>query len=137
MNRLLPPLRLRWKDLLVLAATLIVIAVMLMIVQPQRLLQSRYQPDPAFDALLRSVTTDFRKIIVLMDGAENLNEAVRARCVSAGRQIFWHKQQTIAQIQQKLSANATRQLIQYLTRSGSGLHDADKLAFLDIVEELD
>jgi len=137
MDRLLPPLRLRWKDLLVLAATLIVIAVMLMVVQPQRLLQSRFHPDPAFDALLRSVTTDFRRIIVLMDGADTLNDAVRARCLSAGRQIFWHKQQTIAQIQQKLSANATRQLIQYLTGTSAGLHDADKLAFLDVVEELD
>jgi peptidoglycan/xylan/chitin deacetylase (PgdA/CDA1 family)/uncharacterized caspase-like protein len=140
MDRPLPHLRLRWKDLIVLAATLIVIAVLLIWVQPQRLFQIPFQPDPALDASFRSLTDDFRKIIVLMDGADTLDDAARNRCLSAGRQIFWRKQHTIEQLNQTLAgsrnSNAIRQLVQYLG-GGSGLHDADKLAFLDIVEELD
>jgi peptidoglycan/xylan/chitin deacetylase (PgdA/CDA1 family)/uncharacterized caspase-like protein len=132
-------LRLRWKDLIVLAGTLLVVACLLVWVQPQRLLQIRFQADPALDASFRSLTGDYRKIIVLMDGADTLDQVARNRCVSAGRQIFWHKQQTIEQIDHKLVSNTDgiQQLIHYLTGAGSGLHDADKLAFLDIVDELD
>jgi peptidoglycan/xylan/chitin deacetylase (PgdA/CDA1 family)/uncharacterized caspase-like protein len=137
----LPHVRLRWKNLVVLGAALLVIACLLIWIQPQRLLQMRFHPDPALDAAFRSVTDDFRKIIVLMDGADSLDESVRNRCRFAGRQIFWHKEQTIGQLNQKLAgagdSNAVRQLIQYLTGTSSGLHDADKLAFLDLVEEMD
>jgi peptidoglycan/xylan/chitin deacetylase (PgdA/CDA1 family)/tetratricopeptide (TPR) repeat protein len=140
MDRPFPPHRLRWRDLIVLAGTLVVVAGLLIWVQPQRFLQPRFQPDSALDTALRSLTADFRNIIVLMDGADTLDESVRARCLSAGRQIFWRKQQTLEQIRQKLasqSSNAVQQLIQYLGASNSGLHDADKLAFLDLVEEMD
>jgi peptidoglycan/xylan/chitin deacetylase (PgdA/CDA1 family)/uncharacterized caspase-like protein len=135
----IPHLRLRWKDLIVLAGTLLAIACLLIWVQPQKLLQMQFRRDPALDAGLRAVTDDFRKIIVLMDGADALDETVRNRCVSAGRHLFWHKQRTLEQINQKLTSNTDgiRQLVQYLTGTGAGLHDADKLAFLDAVEELD
>jgi len=123
-----------------LAVALVVAASLLLWVRPQRFFQPRFQADPALGAAFASITEDFRKIIVLMDGAESLDDALRARCVAAGRQIFWRKQRAIDQLDQRLSqagsGNGVRQFIQYLTTDG-GLHDADKLAFLDIVEELD
>src|SRR6516164_7653971 len=140
MDRFVPPIPLKWKKLIALAAALVAVASLLLWVRPQRFLQPSFQPDPALDAAFKAITEDFRKIIVLMDGAETLDDAVRARWVSAGRQIFYRKQSGIQQLSARLAApgseNAVRQLIQYLT-AGAGLHDADKLAFLDVVEELD
>src|SRR5215470_2301077 len=103
MDRPFPSHRLRWRDLIVLAGTLIIVACLLIWVQPQRFLQPQFRPDPALDVALRSLTAYFRQIIVLMDGADTLDEAARARCLSAGRQIFWRKQQTLEQIRQKLT----------------------------------
>jgi len=139
MDRLVPPLSLKWKKLIALAAALVAAACLLMWIHPQRFLQPRFQPDPALNASFAAITDDFRKIIVLMDGADGLDDVLRARCLSAGRQIFWRKQHALEEIKGRLSGtrgeSGVRQLIQYLT--GPGLHDADKLAFLDLVEELD
>jgi peptidoglycan/xylan/chitin deacetylase (PgdA/CDA1 family)/uncharacterized caspase-like protein len=135
-----PPLAIKWKPLVVLAAAVVAAAWLLNLVHPQRFFQSRFKPDPALDRALVSVTDDFRRIIVLMDGAETFDDAARARCVNAGRQIFYRKQRAIQDLTQKLvgarNENGVRQLIQYLA-TGGALHDADKLAFLDLVEELD
>ncbi|HEY1493237.1 MAG TPA: polysaccharide deacetylase family protein [Candidatus Solibacter sp.] len=139
MNRLVVPLKLNRKKAVLLTAALVAMASLAMWVRPQRYLQPRFQIDAALDTAFRSVTTDYREIIVLMDGAETLDDAARERCRNAGRQIFFRKQQAIEGLKQRLGArggeNGIRQLIQYLT-TGAGLHDADKLAFLDLVEEL-
>ena len=139
MNRLVIPLKLNRKKAVLLGAALVVMASLAMWVRPQRLPELRFQPDAALDSAFRSVTTDYREIIVLMDGAESLDDAARERCRNAGRQIFFRKQQAIEGLARNLGArgneNGIRQLIQYLT-AGVGLHDADKLAFLDLVEEL-
>ncbi|HJZ99924.1 MAG TPA: polysaccharide deacetylase family protein, partial [Candidatus Solibacter sp.] len=141
MNRLLPPLRVRWQKMLALGGILIGAACLFLWVQPQRFFQSHVQPDPELDRTLSAITADFRKIIVLMDGAESLDPTLRERCVWAGRQLFWRKQNAVNQLQQKLSSpageNGVRLLTRYLSAASSGLHDADKLAFLDLVEELD
>ena len=76
-----------------------------------------------------------------MDDAEALDETDRARATAAGRVLYWQKQHTLAEISGKLAGggkrdtDGIRQLIGDLT-SDPSLHDADKLAFADLVEEL-
>jgi peptidoglycan/xylan/chitin deacetylase (PgdA/CDA1 family)/uncharacterized caspase-like protein len=100
--------------------------------------QPRDRDDKALAASLNAVTEDYRRIIVLMDGSESLDDALRARCVAAGRLIFYHKQQAMEELGRKLAGNrpGVRQLVRYLSTNTS-LHDADKLAVLDLVEGLD
>jgi peptidoglycan/xylan/chitin deacetylase (PgdA/CDA1 family)/tetratricopeptide (TPR) repeat protein len=128
----------RYKTLVILGAALAGVAALLFFVRPSRLLQPRLQLDPALESALIGVTQDYRKIIVLMDGADALDDARRERCLAAGRQIFWRKQRAIDDLDRRFTehanANDLRQLIQYL--SAGSLHDADKLAFLDLVEEI-
>jgi len=93
--------------------------------------------DPAVKVALQSVTDDYRRIIVLVDGNDTLDDATRARTVAAGRLIFYRKQQALNDLTQKLDTNrGVRQLVRYLD-DDPALHDADKLAFLDLVETLD
>src|SRR5689334_18709783 len=96
----------------------------------------RVRNDRALRPSLDNITTNYRRIIVLMDGAENLDAAMRARCRSAGRRIFWEKQAAIAELAQNLETEPRniRQVIDYLR--SSSLRDADRLAFLDLFEEL-
>ena len=129
----------KYKTLVILVAGLAGVAGLLFLVRPSRFLQPRLPADPALAAALDGITGDYRKIIVLMDGAEGLDDATRERCLAAGRQLFWRKQRSIEDLRGKLTerpaSHAVRQLIQYLT-AGPSLHDADKLAFLDLVEEI-
>ena len=128
----------RYRTLVILSAALAGVAALLFFVRPSRLIQPRLQLDTALETALTGVTGDYRKIIVLMDGADALDDATRQRCVAAGRQLFWRKQQALAQLTDRFTAHANtrdlRQLLQYLN-SGT-LHDADKLAFLDLMEEV-
>lgn len=98
--------------------------------------------DPALQSSLDSVLRDYRKIIVLMDGEEALDDQTRSRCLLAGRKLFHDKQQTLEQITDRLTSDyhrkntdSIRQLTSYLSDEPS-LHDADKLAFLDLIDEL-
>ena len=75
-----------------------------------------------------------------MDGAEALDEATRARSTAAGEALFWRKHRALDEIARLLAEPSRRearlqQLIHYLTGNAS-LHDADKLAFLDLVSDL-
>jgi peptidoglycan/xylan/chitin deacetylase (PgdA/CDA1 family)/tetratricopeptide (TPR) repeat protein len=94
--------------------------------------------EPSLAATLNAIRDDYRRIIVLMDGAESLDDALRARCVAAGRMIFYRKQRGIDELEQRLAGHPLRirQLVRYL-QDERGLHDADKLAFLDLVETLE
>lgn len=93
--------------------------------------------DPALTVALRSVTDDYRRIIVLIDGSDSLDNSTRDRAVAAGRVLFYRKHQTLADLGKKLdSSRGVRQLLHYLSDDPS-LHDADKLAFLDLVDSLD
>ncbi|HYW46686.1 MAG TPA: polysaccharide deacetylase family protein [Bryobacteraceae bacterium] len=126
------------KTLVVVAAGVAAIAALLFFVRPGRLLPTPYRPDPALEATLNSVLDDYRRIIVLMDGAESLDDATRARYANLGRILFWRKTSALEDARRKLSPgnnDGIRQLIQFLS-SNPALHDADKLAFLDLVEEL-
>jgi len=104
-------------------------------------LQSRpeaFHRDAALQTSLNGITEDYRKIIVLVDGSETLDPPARARAIGAGRILFWHKHQQLDELTAKLhqSPDAIRQLIYYLTQDHT-LHDADKLAFQDVVDDLD
>ena len=98
-----------------------------------------FRPDAALQTALDGVRDDYRQIIVLMDGAETLDSDTRARATAAGRLLFYRKQHAFEDLGAKLAADkkgdGTRQLVHYLTADAS-LHDADKLAFSDLVEEL-
>lgn len=108
-----------------------------------------FRPDPALQTSLDGIMQDYRKVIVLVDGAESLDDDTHARAISAGRMIFYRKQRAIDEVSGTLAAqyresaasrfrkggDGVRQLLQYL--GGAQLHDADKLAFLDLVEELE
>jgi peptidoglycan/xylan/chitin deacetylase (PgdA/CDA1 family)/tetratricopeptide (TPR) repeat protein len=123
-------------------------AVALFLVRPH--LPAGFRSDPALQASLDGITQDFRKIIVLVDGAGTLDEATHARAIAAGQMIFWRKHHALEDVTASLSAqyrdaaharfrtgaDGVRQLLQYLGANPQ-LHDADKLAFLDLVEELD
>jgi peptidoglycan/xylan/chitin deacetylase (PgdA/CDA1 family)/tetratricopeptide (TPR) repeat protein len=113
------------------------LACLLFFIQPLR-----FHQDPALAAALQSVTDSYRKIIVLVDGAEDLDPATHARAIAAGRLLFYSEHRTIDELTARLSGEyerkqtgGIRQLLQYLT-SDKTLHDADKLAFLDLVEQL-
>jgi peptidoglycan/xylan/chitin deacetylase (PgdA/CDA1 family) len=96
-----------------------------------------FHRDTALKTVLEEITDDYRKIIVLVDGAEALDPAAQARATAAGRILFYRKHQALNELSAKLeqSPDAVRQLIYYLTQDRT-LHDADKLAFQDIVNHL-
>jgi len=96
--------------------------------------------DPTVQSAETGIVGDYRKIIVLMDGVDALDEAARARCLAAGRALFYRKHRALDDLGRQLAEPAgqqarLQQLIRYLTEDRS-LHDADKLAFLDVVDEL-
>jgi peptidoglycan/xylan/chitin deacetylase (PgdA/CDA1 family)/tetratricopeptide (TPR) repeat protein len=115
------------------------VASLLFLVQPARF--RTFRNDDALQASLNGVTDQYRKIIVLMDDADALDDAARARATAAGRILYWQKQHALEEIGARLSGGGTRntdgirQVVRYLTTDQS-LHDADKLAFADLVEEL-
>jgi len=104
--------------------------------------RDQFRNDPALQASLNNVLADYRRIIVLMDGQESLDDQTRNRCLLAGRKLFHDKQEALDQIAERLTSeysrkntDGIRQLTRYLSDDHS-LHDADKLAFLDVIDEL-
>jgi peptidoglycan/xylan/chitin deacetylase (PgdA/CDA1 family)/uncharacterized caspase-like protein len=92
--------------------------------------------DPGLTASLNSLVNDYRRIIVLMEGVDALDESGRARARGVGRRIFWNKQETVERLTGHLRENkySVRQTVRFL--SGGSLHDADKLALLDVFEQI-
>jgi len=104
--------------------------------------RNRFRADPALQASFNNVLTDYRKIIILIDGEEALDNQTRARCLFAGRKLFHDKQEALERVTERLTADYSRkntdgirQLTRYLN-DDLALHDADKLAFLDLMDEL-
>ncbi len=129
---------------IVLALALAVAVVLIRPSKPQQ-----FHPDPQLQASLDSITQDFRSIIVLVDGADSLDDAARASSVDTARMIFWPKHHVQEEVTANLveqyrqaarvsfrGADGVRQLLQYLNQNPQ-LHDADKLAFLDTMEEME
>jgi hypothetical protein len=63
----------------------------------------RYRDDKTVTARLETITQDYRRILILMDGAEALDEATRARCRAAGSRLFWEKQQAPNELASEMS----------------------------------
>jgi peptidoglycan/xylan/chitin deacetylase (PgdA/CDA1 family)/uncharacterized caspase-like protein/Flp pilus assembly protein TadD len=129
---------------IVLALALAVAVVLIRPSKPQQ-----FHPDPQLQAIFDSVTQDFRSIIVLVDGADALDDAVRASAIDTAQMIFWRRHHAQEELTAHLveqyrqaarvgfrGADGVRQLLQYLNQNAQ-LHDADKLAFLDTMEELE
>jgi len=128
--------------LIVITATILIGCALTILLVVRRHGKPPLRRDDALQAALEGVVGDYRKIIVLMDGADSLDEQTRDRCLLAGRKLFTRKQQAINDVTRTLIADygqkrfdRVRQLIHYLS-AGARLHDADKLAFLDVVDEL-
>ena len=103
----------------------------------------RYREDKTVTARLETITKDYRQILILMDGADALDESMRARCRAAGRRIFWEKQQAANELAGEIAGQPHKidQAIRYVTSKitlpgAARLRDADRLAFLDLFEEL-
>ncbi len=109
-----------------------------------------FHRDAALEAWLNGIVDDFRKTILLIDGMESLDDATQARCRTAGLMIYWRKQEALDGLSRRLAddyrqaaqsgfrshTDSIRQVIRYLAHNPA-LHDADKLAFLDVVEEME
>lgn len=102
-----------------------------------------YRDDGSITAQLDAITNRYRRILILMDGAEALDEATRSRCRTAGRRIFWEKQQATDTLAREIAGQPKKvaQVIRYVTSTvalpgTTHLRDADRLAFLDLFEDL-
>ena len=98
---------------------------------------------------LSDIVEAYRKIIVLLDDDAAQTDAERNRCIDAGRRIYRDKQLLLGDASKNLAAEVSKAavarfqdkspaidgFIDYITRD-PGLRDADKLAFLDLVDEL-
>jgi hypothetical protein len=59
-----------------------------------------------------------------MDGADNLDETIHARCVTTGQMLFWRKQRSLREVTGSLSEGAFCRLLLLRTRqatNGDGL----------------
>lgn len=103
---------------------------------------------PAEDSLLTglaAVLSDYRKIIVLLAHETTLGEADRQRAVAVGQAIFHEKLARETEVSTALSAlvagrdadrlDRVARVVDYI-ESGSGLYDADRLAFREILVSL-
>jgi len=88
------------------------------------------------------IVANYRKIIVLMDGAGALDPGVRDRVSTLGKILFQQNQEQLSALEEQLEApisNGNTALVEdFLARleSNPELRDADKLAFRDILEGL-
>src|SRR5579872_7159582 len=112
---------------LFLAVLIVAMAAGLFLIRPSRP-QTSFRADPAIQSALDSITADFRKIIVLVDGSDTLDEDLRSRAIAAGRIIFWRKHRALEELGQTLAgqyrqsarvgfrtgAEGVRQLLQYV-----------------------
>jgi hypothetical protein len=79
----------KWKTIVLLFG-IVVIAAVFFFFWPTRTRQ-----DQALQTALAGILNDYRKIIVLMDGAGTLDEATHARCITTGQVLFWRKQRSL------------------------------------------
>ncbi|MBO0799966.1 MAG: hypothetical protein J2P31_14190, partial [Blastocatellia bacterium] len=98
---------------------------------------------------LDKIVEDFRKIIVLLDDEASLSREERARCVEAGRKIHQEKQDLLDALSETLTSDLQRAAAtRFSERAGgvesfidyynnnAGLRDVDRLAFVDLADDL-
>jgi peptidoglycan/xylan/chitin deacetylase (PgdA/CDA1 family)/Flp pilus assembly protein TadD len=89
-----------------------------------------------------AIVANYRKIIVLMDGAGALDPGVRDRAATAGKILFQQNQEQLSALQEQLAsplANGNTALAEaFLDRleTHREYRDADKLAFTETLEDL-
>jgi peptidoglycan/xylan/chitin deacetylase (PgdA/CDA1 family)/TolA-binding protein len=86
-------------------------------------------PHPVVDA--------YRKIIVLLDGAEAIDENARQRREVVARYLFQENEARLSALGEALGTDAARvaAFLDVLEKD-EGLHDADKLVFRDFLDDL-
>jgi hypothetical protein len=100
----------RWKLLVLAAASVSAVALLLCFLRPPG-------QDRIVQTALSSIVDDYRKIIVLMDGADALDQAAHARCNAAGQALFFRKQHALDQLSARLTKPSEhRTRVRQLTR---------------------
>ena len=98
--------------------------------------------NPSLAGQSDAIVANCRKIIVLMDGAAALDPGVRERSATAGRILFQQNQELLSalgnQLTAALGAGNTAPVGDFLNglENNPGYRDADKLAFIDMLEDL-
>ncbi len=89
-----------------------------------------------------AIVNAYRKIIVLMDGAQALDPGVRGGAATAGRILFEENQQRLVALEEQLetaiakgNVDPANEFLEWL-ESNPGYRDGDKLAFRDLLEGL-
>ena len=94
---------------------------------------------------LQAGLADYRKIIVLLANEKSLTEADRQRAVTVGQALFHDKlavESRLGDALEKLTASggkerfATLAAVMDYVESGEGLYDADRLAFREVLADL-
>src|SRR5262245_24172359 len=107
------------------------------------------QVGPSVSSSLDKIVERFRKIIILLDDDASLSQEELARCVDVGRKIHQEKQELLDDLTQDLTsdlrraaatrfrerADSVESFIEYFTNNPA-LRDADRLAFVDLADEL-
>ncbi|MBI4640712.1 MAG: polysaccharide deacetylase family protein, partial [Candidatus Tectomicrobia bacterium] len=101
------------------------------------------------ESKLHQIVQDYRKIIVLLDGEASFTEKEKTRYTAVARKIYHQKLALLDEVFQSLAEEfrqavstqfreAPKNLKEFLRYASSHetLHDADRLAFFDLVEEL-
>jgi peptidoglycan/xylan/chitin deacetylase (PgdA/CDA1 family)/tetratricopeptide (TPR) repeat protein len=98
--------------------------------------------DGSVSQQMDAIVANYRKIIVLMDGAVTLDPGVRERASTAGKILFQDNQVLLGKLDEQLAAalvggNAAP-AVAFLDRleSDANYRDADKLAFRDALDDL-
>ena len=98
---------------------------------------------PALDPELAPIVDGYRKVIVLLESEDALDADARQRAVLVGRLIYQENHQRLSSLTEALTAelggtaplDKTTKFLDAL-EANPELHDADKLAFLDVVTEI-
>lgn len=100
-------------------------------------------------ANLDKIVESYRKIIILLNDESNLGDEERSRCIEVGRQIDQEKQHLLDELTQSFTSDLRRAaaarfrdkpasveaFVAYFN-SDATLRDVDRLAFLDLADEL-
>jgi peptidoglycan/xylan/chitin deacetylase (PgdA/CDA1 family)/uncharacterized caspase-like protein len=99
---------------------------------PSAYITAKYDPKQADE-----IVATFRKIIVLVEDDASLNPATGERAITLGRLLYYQNDERLSALGESLSADLTA-LPTFLARLESypEYHDADKLAFRDMLEDL-
>jgi peptidoglycan/xylan/chitin deacetylase (PgdA/CDA1 family)/uncharacterized caspase-like protein len=112
----------------------LVVAILLCLAAPA-LLHSSAAPDVAAQA--NAIVKTYRQIIVLTEDDDTLDDAERERISLLGRVLFQQNEERLSALASALGTDSTRVPV-FLNRleSNPDYHDADKLVFRDLLEDL-